>query len=199
MNNKRNLTVFLILIGMVVSSLFSAALSVLKYVADPVDQLPKITYWLMGSMSNVRPADLSYCVIFFLIGCTPLFLLRWRLNILSLSDTEAKSIGVNIYYLRLVSIVCATLLTSSSVAMTGGISWIGLVIPHIARLLVGNDSRKLLPASALLGGIFLLAMDDIARTITVYELPISILTSLFGAPMFFAILLWRRKQIINDN
>lgn len=199
MNNRRNMTVFLVLIGMVISSLFGAALSVLKYVADPVDQLPKITYWLMGSMSNVRPTDISYCVIFFVLGCVPLFLLRWRLNLLSLSDTEAKSIGININLLRLVSIVCATLLTSSAVAMTGGISWIGLVIPHIARLLVGNDSRRLLPISALLGGLFLLAMDDLARTITVYELPISILTSLFGAPVFFAILLWRRKQLINDN
>lgn len=199
MNNKRNLTVFLILIGMVVSSLFSAALSILKYVADPVDQLPKITYWLMGSLSNVTPADLTYCVLFFMLGCIPLFLFRWRLNLLSLSDAEAKSIGVNINLLRFACILCATLLTSSSVALTGGISWIGLVVPHIARLLVGNDSRKLLPTSALLGSIFLLAMDDIARTLTVYELPISILTSLFGAPIFFAILIWRRRQIVNDH
>ncbi|MBO4677558.1 MAG: iron ABC transporter permease [Oscillospiraceae bacterium] len=198
-NNRKNVTVFLILIGMVISSLFSAMLSVLKYIADPIDQLPKITYWLMGSMSNVRLSDISYCVLLFLVGAVPLFLLRWRLNLLSLSDAEAKSIGENINLLRFLTIICATLLTSSAVAMTGGINWIGLVIPHIARLLVGNDSRKLLPASSLLGAIFLLAMDDMARSISVYELPISILTSLFGAPVFFAILIWRRKQIVDEN
>lgn len=199
MNNKRHLTVFLILIGMIVSSLFSALLSVMKYVADPIDQLPRITYWLMGSLSNVRSADIPFCVAFFIIGVIPLVLLRWRMNLLMLSDAEAKSIGENINALRLVTILCATLLTSSSVAMTGGISWIGLVIPHISRLLVGNDSRRLLPISAVLGGIFLLAMDDLARTITVYELPISILTSLIGAPIFFVILLRRRRQIISDD
>ena len=199
MSNRRHLTIFLILIGMIISSLFSAMLSVMKYIADPVDQLPKITYWLMGSISNVRLADIPFCLLFFAIGVVPLIMLRWRLNLLVLSDTEAKAIGENINMLRLITILCATLLTSSSVAMTGGISWIGLVIPHITRLLVGNDARKLLPASALLGGIFLLGMDDIARSITVYELPISILTSLIGAPVFFAILIWRRKQIINDN
>lgn len=199
MNNKRHLTVFLILVGMIISSLFSALLSVMKYVADPIDQLPKITYWLMGSMSNVRLSDVPFCVLFFVVGVVPLFLLRWRMNLLSLSDTEAKAIGENINVLRFITIICATLLTSSSVAMTGGISWIGLVIPHITRLLVGNDSRKLMPVAALLGGIFLLAMDNLARSITVYELPISILTSLIGAPIFFAILIWRRKQIINDD
>lgn len=199
MNNRRHLTVFLILIGMIVSSLFSALLSIMKYVADPIDQLPRITYWLMGSLSNVRSLDVPFCVVFFIIGVIPLILLRWRMNLLMLSDAEAKSIGENINALRLVTILCATLLTSSSVAMTGGISWIGLVIPHISRLLVGNDSRKLLPVSAVLGGIFLLAMDDLARTITVYELPISILTSLIGAPIFFVILLRRRRQIINDD
>lgn len=199
MSNKRHLTIFLILIGMVVSALFSAMLSIMKYIADPIDQLPKITYWLMGSMSNVQLTDIPFCLAFFIIGITPLFMLRWRMNLLVLSDAEAKSIGENINLLRLITILSATLLTSSSVAMTGGISWIGLVIPHISRLLVGNDSRRLLPVSMLLGGFFLLGMDDIARTITVYELPISILTSLIGAPIFFSILIWRRRQIINDD
>ena len=199
MSNRRNLTIFLILIGMVISSLFSALLSIMKYIADPIDQLPKITYWLMGSMSNVRLSDIPYCLVFFVIGIVPLFMLRWRLNLLVLSDAEAKSIGENINILRMITILCATLLTSSSVALTGGISWIGLVIPHITRLLVGNDSRRLLPVAALLGSIFLLAMDDLARSISVYEIPISILTSLIGAPIFFSILIWRRKQIVNDD
>ena len=198
-NNRKNLTVFLILIGMVFSSLFGALLSILKYIADPIDQLPKITYWLMGSISNVRLTEIPFSLALFAVGLLPIIMLRWRLNLLSLSDVEAKSIGENITLLRFITIICATLLTSSSVAMTGGISWVGLVIPHIARLIVGNDARKLIPASALLGAVFLLAMDDLSRSLTVYELPISILTSLFGAPIFFIILIWRRKQIVDEN
>lgn len=198
-NNRKNLTVFLILIGMVFSSLFGALLSILKYIADPIDQLPKITYWLMGSISNVRLSEIPLSLILFIVGFLPIFLFRWRLNLLSLSDVEAKSIGENITLLRLLTIICATLLTSSSVALTGGISWVGLVIPHIARLIVGNDARKLIPVSSLLGAVFLLAMDDLSRSLTVYELPISILTSLFGAPIFFVIIIWRRKQMVDEN
>ena len=194
-SNRKNL----ILIGMVFSSLFGALLSILKYIADPIDQLPKITYWLMGSISNVRLTEIPFSLALFAVGFLPIFMLRWRLNLLSLSDVEAKSIGENITILRLITIICATLLTSSSVAMTGGISWVGLVIPHIARLIVGNDARKLIPVSALLGAVFLLVMDDLSRSLTVYELPISILTSLFGAPIFFIILIWRRKQIVDEN
>ena len=199
LSQGRNLTVFLILIGMIASSLFQALLSVLKFVADPIDELPKITYWLMGSLGNVQLKDLPFCIAFFIIGSAPLFLLRWRLNILSLSDYEAKSMGENINGLRLTTVVCATLLTSSAVAMTGGISWVGLVIPHIGRFIVGPDSRRLLPASALMGALFLLIMDDIARCATVYELPISVLTSLFGAPVFFAILIKTRRQMSSEN
>lgn len=195
----RNLTVYLILIGMVISSLFQAFLSLLKYVADPEDQLPKITYWLMGSFSNVDLDDLPYCIGCFIIGIVPIFLLRWRLNLLSVSDYEAKSMGENINFLRLVTVACATLLTSSAVAMTGGISWIGLVIPHITRMLVGNDTRRLIPTAALIGGIFLLIIDDLARSITVYELPISVLTSLIGAPVFFVILLKNKERIVRGD
>ena len=191
----RNLTVYLILIGMVASFLFQALLSILKYVADPVDQLPKITYWLMGSFSNVKLHDLPFCILFFVVGTIPLFLMRWRMNLLSLSEYEAKSMGENIFLLRMVTVICATLLTSSSVAMTGGISWVGLVIPHITRFIVGSDSRRLLPASALMGSLFLLVMDDIARSASVYELPISVLTSLIGAPIFFIILIRSKEQI----
>ena len=195
LSKGRNLTVYLILIGMVASSLFQALLSILKYVADPVDQLPKITYWLMGSFSNVKLHDLPFCVLFFIIGAVPLFFMRWRINLLSLSECEAKSMGENIFLLRMVTVICATLLTSSAVAMTGGISWVGLVIPHITRFVVGSDSRRLLPASALIGSLFLLVMDDIARSVSVYELPISVLTSLIGAPIFFIILIKSRDQV----
>lgn len=167
----------------------------MKFVADPVDQLPKITYWLMGSFSNVKMKDIPYSLLFFALGAFPLILMRWRLNLLSLSESEAKSMGENIFMLRTITVICATLLTASAVAMTGGISWVGLVIPHITRLIVGSDSRKLLPASALIGSLFLLVMDDIARSVSVYELPISVLTSLVGAPIFFAILIINKENI----
>lgn len=195
LSRGRNLTVFLILIGMVASSMFQAMLSVLKFVADPVDQLPKITYWLMGSFSNVKMRDIPFCLLFFALGSVPLILMRWRMNLLSLSEYEAKSIGENIFVLRTITVTCATLLTSSAVAMTGGISWVGLVIPHITRFIVGSDSRKLLPVSALMGSLFLLIMDDIARSASVYELPISVLTSLIGAPIFFIILIRSREHL----
>lgn len=195
LSKGRSMTVFLILIGMVASSMFQALLSVLKFVADPVDQLPKITYWLMGSFSNVRLRDIPFCLLFFIIGALPLFAMKWRLNFLSLNEYEAKSIGENVILLRIITVICATLLTSSSVAMTGGISWVGLVIPHLTRFIVGSDSRKLLPASALMGSLFLLVMDNLARSASVYELPISVLTSLIGAPIFFVILVKCRENI----
>ena len=194
----RKLTVNLLLIGMVVSSIFSALLSVAKYIADPDNQLPQITYWLMGSMSKITMQDIkSYC-IFFLIGILPLLMLRWRMNLLSLSDAELLSIGENSLILRVVTVLCATLLTAASTAMTGGISWVGLIIPHMARQVVGMDARKILPLSSLLGALFLLIMDDLARSITINELPISILTSLVGAPLFFLILLMNRGGSTDD-
>lgn len=195
----RNTTVYLILIGMVVSAVFSAMMSIMKFIADPTTQLPQITYWLMGSFSNVTIKDIPYSLVFFAVGIIPLFLLRWRMNLLSLSEQEARSMGENVTLLRIVTISCATLLTSSSVAITGGISWVGLVIPHIARLLVGNDARKLLPVSALLGSSFLLLMDDFARSLTAAEIPISILTSLFGAPVFFVLLIKHKDRFANGN
>lgn len=190
---KWNIT-YLLLIGMVISSIFSGMLSVLKYIADPESELPQITYWLMGSFSNVSRTDLGYVLLFFLIGTIPLLMLRWRINLLELDDNEAKTIGVNIVFLRIIVLCSATLLTASSTAITGGISWVGLFIPHIARSLVGNDFRRVLPVSALLGGIFILGMDDLARTLSANELPISVLTSIVGAPLFFVIIAKKRKE-----
>ena len=184
---------------MIASALFQALLSILKYTADPVDELPKITYWLMGSFSHIKLSDIPFCIIFFLIGSVPLFLLRWRQNLLSLSDYEAKAMGENVNHLRLITVLCATLLTSSAVAMTGGISWVGLVIPHITRFIVGPDLRKLLPLSTLIGALFLLVLDDVARASSVYELPMSVLTSLIGAPIFFAVIIKTRRQMSDGN
>lgn len=195
----RNLTVFLVLIGMITSALFQALLSILKYTADPIDELPKITYWLMGSFSHIDLADIPFSLVFFIIGAVPLLLLRWRQNLLSLTESEAKSMGENVNRLRLISVLCATLLTSSAVALTGGISWVGLVIPHITRFIVGSDSRKLLPIASLIGALFLLVLDDVARASSVYELPMSVLTSLVGAPIFFAVVIKNRRQMSDGN
>ena len=195
----KNLTAYLLLIGMVVSSVFSAMLSILKYIADPENQLPQITYWLMGSLSKIAVDDIKIFIVFFITGTIPLFLLRWRMNLLILSEAEMKSIGENIIQLRAVVIVCATLLTASATALTGGISWVGLMIPHLVRKIVGHDFRKVVPSSALLGAFFLLIMDDLSRSISVNELPISILTSLVGAPIFFVIILMNREHMVNDN
>lgn len=191
--NKWNIT-YLLLVGMIISSVFSGLVSILKYMADPENQLPQITYWLLGSFGNVSRSDLGYVLLFFALGTIPLVLLRWRINLLELDDSEAKTIGVNIVGLRIIAIACATLLTASSTAITGGISWVGLFIPHIARALVGSDYRRVLSVSALLGALFLLGMDNLARTISVNELPISVLTSIIGAPMFFIIIARKRKE-----
>lgn len=195
----RNMTVYLILVGMVISSLLSSFISILKSTCDTEQKLPEITYWLMGSFSSVTQKDVFIYLIFFLIGATPLFFLRWRMNLLTLSDIEVKSMGENINVIRTITILCATLLTASSIAITGGIGWVGLIIPHIARQVVGNDFRKVLPTSALMGALFLLIMDNIARSIMINEIPIGVLTALIGAPIFFFVLVKNRRSMLNDN
>ena len=185
----RNLTFYLLLVGMIASSIFQALVSFVKYTADADDQLPQITYWLMGSLSKITLRDLPTLILLFLAGFIPLILVRWRLNLLLLTPAEAQSMGVDVHRLRLVAIICATLLTAVATSLAGGISWFGLIVPHMARYLVGNDFKKLLPVSAAMGSLFLLLMDMAARTISVQELPISILTSLVGAPLFVVVLL----------
>lgn len=194
----RQLTFFLLLIGMIVSSVFQSFISIVKIAADPDNQLAQITYWLMGSFSQFTKNDVLSLVLFFIIGSLPLHLIRWRLNLLTLSDIEAYSMGVNIKALRILTLACATLLTAVSTSLTGGITWFGLIVPHIARLIVGNDFKKVLVLSSCMGAFFLLAMDIIARSISIQEIPISILTSLFGAPFFVAVLI-KRLGIQNDN
>lgn len=181
---KTNETVAMILAGMVVSSLFSAGTSFLKLVADTQQQLPAITYWLMGSLSSVKTKDVLFLAIPFVIGFIPLVLLRWRMNLLTVGEEEARSMGINTGALRLVVVACATLLTAASVAVSGMIGWVGLIIPHFCRMLFGCDYRRLLPATALFGAAFLLLVDDIARLATTAEIPIGILTAVVGAPIF---------------
>lgn len=186
---KSSPTLGLLLSGIMISSLFSAATSYVKLVADPTDQLPAITYWLMGSLSSLRLSHLSILIL--LIGSCSLFLLliRWRLNLLSLNDEEARSLGVDTRKFRLLIIVLTTLMTSTCVAVSGLISWVGLVIPHFARKLVGSDFRYQLPASLFLGATFMILVDNASRTLASVEIPIGILTAFIGAPFFLWMIL----------
>jgi iron complex transport system permease protein len=179
----------LILAGVMVSSLFSACTSFIKLIADTDDQLPAITYWLMGSLASIRLADLPFAAVPILAGLIPLFLLRWRINLLTVGDDEAKSLGVNTGRMRLIVIVCATLVTAASVAVSGMIGWVGLVIPHFCRLMFGFDYRRLIPVSVLMGAAFLVVVDDISRIATTSEIPLGILTAFVGAPVFVYLLM----------
>ncbi len=191
--SRRNRVVSILLAGMMVSSLFSAGTSYIKLVADPSDQLPAITYWLMGSLSGTRKADLHFVIWPMLIGLIPLLLLRWRINLLTLSEEEAQTMGVHTGRLRLAVILCATFLTAASVSVSGMIGWIGLVIPHLCRKLVGSNCRWLYPAVMIFGAIFLLLIDNISRSLLTVEIPIGILTAFIGAP-FFIFLMTRRES-----
>ena len=181
-NGKQVLT--LVLAGIMVSSLFNAATSYVKLVADPSDELPAITYWLMGSLSGAKLSTVAAVLPPMAVGMIPLLLLRWRINILTLGEDEARTIGVNTNRVRLIVVLSATLITAASVSVSGMIGWVGLVIPHLSRRLVGNDYRCLLPASMLFGAIFLLAVDDFSRNLLATEIPIGILTAFIGAPFF---------------
>lgn len=174
----------IILSGIIVGSIFTALISLVKYVADPYDDLPEIVFWLMGSLAGIRCGDLLWVVVPIFVGTLVLFLLRWRINVLSLEDEEARALGVDVERMRLIIIVCATLLTSAAVSISGVIGWIGLVVPHISRMLVGPNYIRLLPMSMVLGASFLLFVDNLARVVTPTEIPLGILTSLVGAPLF---------------
>ncbi len=178
-----------ILAGIMVSSLASSGVSFIKLVADPSNELPAITYWLMGSLNGIMPQDLLFAIIPMAIGLTAMFLLRWRINILTLGDEEARTIGINTKTLRIIIIIAATLITAACVAVSGVIGWIGLVIPHMARKIVGDNYSRLLPVSMLTGALFLLIADDCSRCLFTNEIPIGILTSLVGAPFFIYLIL----------
>jgi iron complex transport system permease protein len=178
----------LVLAGVVVGSLAGAAISLLKILADPYDQLPAITFWLLGSLAAMRRAEVWGALPLVLLGLVPLIVLRWRINVLSLGDEEAKALGVEAGRLRLVVIAAATLMTASVVAISGVIGWVGLVIPHIARMAVGPSFDRLLPTAMLLGASYLLLVDTLARTMARIEVPIGILTAMIGAPFFLWLL-----------
>lgn len=191
---KGNHMMVVVLAGVMVSSLFQAGVSYVKLVADPTDELADITYWLMGSLTGAKMSEVTTVFPLMLGGCAVLFALRWRINILTMGDDEAATMGVNARLIRIVVIVAATIVTASSVCVTGMIGWVGLVIPHLCRMLVGADYRRLIPASMLMGAGFLLVVDDVARLATTAEIPIGILTAFVGAP-FFLYLITRRKKL----
>jgi iron complex transport system permease protein len=186
-------TLVLVLGGVVVGALAGACISLVKILADPYDQLPAITFWLLGSLAGVKIEDLAVAAPLVLAGLVPLVLFRWRIGVLSLGDDEARSLGVDVVRLRGGVITAATLMTASVVAISGVIGWIGLMIPHIARMLVGPNFSRLLPASMLLGAAFMLIVDTAARSIARVETPLGILTAVLGAP-FFLWLLARGRQ-----
>lgn len=187
-------TLVLVLAGVAIGSLLGAGISLIKILADPYSQLATITFWLLGGLNAVSKSELLWALPFMLLGLLPLILLRWRINLLSLSDMEAQALGVNTGFLRFLLIICATLMTAAAVSFTGIIGWIGLVIPHVARLLVGPEFSRLLPSSLLIGSIFLVLTDNVARNAASIELPLGVLTSLIGAPFFLYLLLKGRSH-----
>jgi iron complex transport system permease protein len=186
-------TLVLVLSGVVVGALAGACISLTKILADPYDQLPAITFWLLGSLAGVKLADLAVAAPLVAAGLVPLVLLRWRVGVLSLGDDEARALGVDVPRLRAIVITAATLMTASAVAISGVIGWVGLMMPHIARMLAGPNFARLLPVAMLLGAAFLLGVDTLARTLARVETPIGILTAVVGAP-FFLWLLARGRQ-----
>ncbi|MBO5373192.1 MAG: iron ABC transporter permease [Lachnospiraceae bacterium] len=186
--NRTSSTIMLVLSGTIVGAVFEALTSFIKYIADPEEKLPAITYWLMGSLAGSSMADVLKVVPIIGIAILVLWLIRWRLNVVSLREDEAASLGVNVKNTRIIVILATTVIVAISVSFCGVISFVGLAVPHLARMIVGNDHKYLLPASILMGGSFLVIIDTVARSLTASEIPLSILTALVGAPVF-AILL----------
>jgi iron complex transport system permease protein len=184
----------LVLTGVVIGALLGAGVGLVKYVADPYNQLPAMTFWLLGSLASTTTSDLLALFVPVAAGLLVLAALRWRMDVMSLPDEEARSLGVSTTALRVAIVAAATLVTSASVAACGIIGWVGLVVPHLARALVGPDFPKLLSASALLGGGFLLFIDTVARTVAGVEIPLGILTAVVGTPFFIWLLAGMQRQ-----
>jgi iron complex transport system permease protein len=184
----------LVLTGVVIGSLLGSLIALLKYLADPYNQLPAITFWLLGSLASITPRELAVVAPLVLVALVPMLLLRWRMNLLALPDDEARALGVNTGRLRIIVIAAATLMTAAAVALGGIIGWVGLLVPHGARLLVGPDFGRLLPLAVLLGAGFMLAVDTLCRTITGIELPPGVLTALIGTPFFLWLFALARRS-----
>jgi iron complex transport system permease protein len=181
-------TVTLVLGGVIISSIFSALLSFIKYIADPYEQLPTIVFWLMGSLAKANYKDILISMIPMLIGVIGIIAVRWRINILSLGDREAKTLGVNVKVCRVLIVICTSLATAGAVCVSGTIGWIGLIIPHIGRMIVGNDNRVLIPTCLSIGASFMVIVDGIGRALTGSEIPLGVLTALIGGPFYIYLL-----------
>ncbi len=190
----QNVILALVLTGMVVSSMFSAFISIIKYVADPDTKLPSITYWLLGGLTSIHNENLPMLIIPIAAGIIPILLFRYRLNVLSFGEEEARALGVNTTLIRGIYIICATLVTSAAVAASGMIGWVGLVIPHLSRFIVGPNYKALMPISVLIGGLFLLVVDSVTRIFFQVEVPLGVLTALIGAPFFLYLLAKGKKS-----
>ena len=184
-----------VLAGVVTGSFFSALVSLLTYIADPYDQLPAIVFWLLGSLATATFATVALASLPVLAGSLLLVLLRWRINVLSLGDDDAAAVGLRPAPARWTVLGAVALVVAGAVAVAGVVSWVGLVVPHLVRMWVGPDHRVLLPASFLVGGVFLLVIDTVARTLTAGEIPLGVLTALIGAPVFFALLRRNRQRL----
>ncbi|CCK79116.1 FecCD: ABC-type iron(III) transporter, permease protein [Desulfobacula toluolica Tol2] len=178
----------LVLGGVIVGSIFSALISFLKYVADPYDELPAIVFWLMGSLSRAEYSQILTAGIPMFMGSAGLMIIRWRLNVLAMGDKEAQSLGVKVNLNRVFIIICATLATAGAVCVSGVIGWVGLVVPHMGRMMIGNNNRDLIPVTFSIGATFLVIVDDISRLISTSEMPLGILTALIGGPFFIYLL-----------
>lgn len=174
----------LVLSGVVIGSLLGSGIALTKYLADPYNQLPAMTYWLLGSFASVTKKDLVVALPVIVLAMLPLLALRWRINLLALPDDEARALGQDVRRLRLIVIVAATLMTAASVAICGIIGWVGLVVPHAVRLLIGAEFSRLLPLTMLIGGTFMLLIDTIGRTVAQIEIPPGVLTAALGTPVF---------------
>ncbi|MDU8923816.1 iron ABC transporter permease [Pasteurellaceae bacterium LIM206] len=179
----------LVLSGIAIGSLLAAGISLIKILSDPYSQLTTITFWLLGGLNMATYQDLQIAIPLICLGMIPLILLRWRMNLLSLEDEEATALGINVQRTRIIFIVAATLMTSAAVSITGVIGWVGLVIPHIARLWIGADFRRLLPTALFGGAGFLLLTDTIARSVFSIEIPLGVITAFIGAPFFLGLLI----------
>lgn len=195
---RSSLSVYLLLSGIIVGGFMSSATGLFKYLASSDRQLSEITFWLLGSFSSVTYDSVLILLPIVMIGVTMLFLLRWKINILALGHDEATSVGVNYKLLRMVVIICATLLTAGTVAISGVIGWVGLVIPHISRILVGRNAKRTIPLTIVIGACFMIIVDVISRSFTSTEIPLSVVTGFLGTPIFL-IILYSKRGVIDER
>ncbi|MEW9094951.1 MAG: iron ABC transporter permease [Clostridiaceae bacterium] len=193
-SKNTDITIVLILIGILISTLFSSFVSLIKFIADPYGKLPDITFWLMGSLTSINNKDIYIAIVPIIIGISTLLCVKWKLNLMCFGEEEAKSMGINTGKLRTIVIIASTMVVASSVSIGGVIGWNGLVIPHFARMLVGANYKYLLTTSMLLGGGYLLLIDNLARNISSTEIPIGILTSLIGVPCFIYLMMKAKRE-----